>query len=164
MGGTTIVECIKCHGLWVDKPSFEEICQSREQQAAVLGDPRHIQSPSTVRDLTVRYVRCPVCNDLMHRVNFAKCSGVVVDICQKHGTWFDRDELKHIVEFIRSGGVDRARQKEIRELEQARRRTAEKREAEAMSTRPMHTGSFGEDLLDADLISMAGRLLLTFLK
>jgi len=56
----------------------------------------------------------------MNRINFARCSGVVVDVCKGHGTWFDRDELHEIVEFIRSGGLDVSRQKEKREIEYQR--------------------------------------------
>lgn len=73
----------------------------------------HAQSMSE----TVRYVPCPQCGQLMNRINFARCSGIVVDVCKGHGTWFDRDELREIVEFIRGGGLDLARQKEKRELE-----------------------------------------------
>ena len=48
----------------------------------------------------------------MNRINFAKCSGVVVDICKGHGTWFDAQELSAIVQFIRDGGLEVARQRE----------------------------------------------------
>jgi Zn-finger nucleic acid-binding protein len=53
----------------------------------------------------------------MNRINFAHCSGVIVDVCKGHGTWFDRDELSKIVQFIRSGGLEMARQKEKMEIE-----------------------------------------------
>jgi Zn-finger nucleic acid-binding protein len=53
----------------------------------------------------------------MNRINFARCSGVIVDICKGHGTWFDRDELSGIVQFIRSGGLEISRQKEKNEIE-----------------------------------------------
>jgi len=65
----------------------------------------------------ISYAPCPQCGQLMNRVNFARCSGVVVDVCRGHGTWFDRDELREIVEFIRAGGLELARQKEKHELE-----------------------------------------------
>ena len=35
----------------------------------------------------------------MNRVQFANCSHVIVDVCKPHGTWFDRDELRRIVEL-----------------------------------------------------------------
>ena len=57
----------------------------------------------------------------MNRVNFASCSTVVVDVCKTHGTWFDKDELRRIVEFIRAGGLDKARTKQIEELERQKR-------------------------------------------
>jgi len=51
---------------------------------------------------------------------FAHCSGVVVDVCKAHGTWFDKDELRRIVEFIRAGGLETARADEMQELERKR--------------------------------------------
>lgn len=57
----------------------------------------------------------------MNRINFARCSGVIVDICKGHGSWFDRDELTRIVEFIRAGGLDAARAKEKAAIEEERR-------------------------------------------
>ncbi len=41
----------------------------------------------------VVYLRCPVCEETMNRHNFAGASGVIVDRCTPHGTWFDRGEL-----------------------------------------------------------------------
>lgn len=58
----------------------------------------------------------------MNRINFARCSGVVVDVCKHHGTWFDRDELSAIVEFIRGGGMNSARAKERIEIAEERER------------------------------------------
>jgi Zn-finger nucleic acid-binding protein len=57
----------------------------------------------------------------MNRMNFANFSGVIIDVCRPHGTWFDRDELRRIVEFIRAGGLDQAREREIQNLEADRR-------------------------------------------
>jgi len=111
IAATTLSECSRCEGLWVDVRSFEKICADREEQVAVLGT----ATPSTVaRDeiSKVKYVPCPECSQLMNRMNFARCSGVIVDICKNHGTWFDRDELSRIIEFIRGGGLNASRAKE----------------------------------------------------
>ena len=48
-------------------------------------------------------------------------SGVVLDSCAQHGTWFDADELRRVVEFVRDGGLDRARAHERQQLEEQRR-------------------------------------------
>jgi Zn-finger nucleic acid-binding protein len=120
IGSTTVQECERCLGLWVDVPSFEKICADREQQAAVLG----AASPAPrgeVSEGKVRYAPCPECAQLMNRINFARCSGVIVDICKGHGSWFDREELTRIVEFIRAGGLDAARAKEKAAIEEDRR-------------------------------------------
>ena len=115
IGQESVLECGTCFGLWLDVPSFEKICADREQQAAVLGTP----SPAPVRaGSQVKYVPCPECSQLMNRINFAHCSGVIVDLCKKHGIWFDRDELSRIVEFIRSGGLEASRSREKAALEE----------------------------------------------
>lgn len=120
IGQTATRECEKCGGLWIDVAAFEKICADREQQAAVLGGASPVPAPKAVPSGAlgrISYAPCPQCGQLMNRVNFARCSGVVVDVCRGHGTWFDRDELREIVEFIRAGGLELARQKEKRELE-----------------------------------------------
>ena len=119
LGSTTVLECERCLGLWLDVPSFEKICADREQQSAVLGAASHATSaaPETSK---VNYVPCPECAQLMNRVNFARCSGVIVDICKQHGTWFDRDELSRIVEFIHGGGLNASRAKEKIEIAEQR--------------------------------------------
>jgi Zn-finger nucleic acid-binding protein len=103
----------------VDPPTFERICADREQQSAVLGN-ASMQPPNLAAK--VNYIPCPDCAQLMNRINFARCSGVIVDLCKKHGIWFDRDELTRIVEFIRSGGLELSRTKEKNELEEERRK------------------------------------------
>lgn len=65
----------------------------------------------------------------MNRMNFARCSGVIVDVCKKHGTWFDRDELSHIVEFIRDGGLEASRARDKAEIREERRRLWEQQAA-----------------------------------
>ena len=69
----------------------------------------------------IRYLPCPVCGKLMNRINFANFSSVIVDVCREHGTWFDRDELRRIVEFIRAGGIEGVGSGEIANLEEDRR-------------------------------------------
>jgi Zn-finger nucleic acid-binding protein len=42
----------------------------------------------------------------MTRMNFGRHSGIVVDVCRSHGTWFDRGELDAVLEFVRAGGIE----------------------------------------------------------
>ncbi len=122
VGSSSLHECAECEGLWVDVDSFNSICADREQQAAVLGAASPAPSNELKSDEShVRYIPCPQCGQLMNRINFARCSGVVVDVCKGHGTWFDRDELRQIVEFIRAGGLDAARGREMAKIQEERR-------------------------------------------
>ncbi len=122
IGAATVRECETCSGLWLDVASFEKICADREQQSAVLGAASHAASGTGPEVSKVKYVPCPECSQLMNRINFARCSGVIVDVCKQHGTWFDRDELSRIVEFIHGGGLNTARAKEKIEIAEQRER------------------------------------------
>jgi Zn-finger nucleic acid-binding protein len=122
LGTVAMRECEQCLGLWLEVAAFEKICGDREQQSAVLGTasraPAH---PLPSADMEkIRYAPCPQCSQLMNRINFARCSGVIVDVCKGHGTWFDADELSNIVQFIRGGGLEVSRQKEKTEIEYER--------------------------------------------
>lgn len=158
VGTTAVRECSGCSGLWLDVGTFEMICASREQQAAVLGAaspaPTHPASDAVSK---VSYIPCPECSKLMNRINFARCSGVIVDICKGHGTWFDRDELSRIVEFIRAGGLDAARSKEKAQLEEARRQL--QAEQSTADTRRTSVLGFDQDDHRISGIASAGGLL-----
>jgi Zn-finger nucleic acid-binding protein len=119
IGSANVLECERCLGLWLDVPSFEKICADREQQSAVMGAASHATDVSHETS-KVKYVPCPECSQLMNRINFARCSGVIVDFCKPHGTWFDRDELSGIVQFINDGGLNASRAKEKIEIAEQR--------------------------------------------
>jgi Zn-finger nucleic acid-binding protein len=135
LGPSTVRECSKCEGLWVDTQSLEQICAERERQAAVLGIGSAANNPADGVIEKVRYLHCPVCQQLMNRVNFARYSNVIVDVCKNHGTWFDRDELQRVVEFIRSGGLDAARDRQLAELKERQRQFDAARTAAAWDNR-----------------------------
>jgi Zn-finger nucleic acid-binding protein len=139
IGGTNLKECGRCQGIWADSASLEQVCADRERQAAVLGMAKPIdEADAGSVEIEVKYVRCPTCNKFMNRVNFAHCSRVVVDVCREHGTWFDTDELRRIVEFIRGGGLEAARSRQISELESQRKRLQAQRTANTWSSREMN--------------------------
>lgn len=99
----TVDSCDKCGGVWLDHSVFDKILLHTNQQKnaqAVLG-----KLPPKIANLTrhkVSYLPCPECDQLMHRRNFAKKSGVIVDECTAHGIWFDKSELAASIHFVRS--------------------------------------------------------------
>lgn len=122
VGEVELLECGGCGGAWMQPGPFERVCAERETQAAVLAGPLSEVRRGAPRAETVRYLPCPECRKHMNRVNFARYSGVIMDVCKEHGTFFDRDELRRIVSFIRDGGMDRARERERERLVDEQRR------------------------------------------
>jgi Zn-finger nucleic acid-binding protein len=129
LGAEAVRECERCAGLWVEVAALERICADREKQSAVLGAAAPVSGQSTAEPNRVTYAPCPQCSQLMNRINFARCSGVIVDICRGHGTWFDRDELSAIIQFIRGGGMEHSREKEKLELEFERQKLRAEQQA-----------------------------------
>src|SRR4051812_31374829 len=116
---TPFLECGKCDGMWVDSSQFEQICTNSESRTALLARPPAGRVITTER--RIRYRPCVRCGKMMNRLNFAKLSGTIVDVCRGHGTFLDSGELHAIVTFIHDGGLERARQHELEGLKDAKR-------------------------------------------
>jgi Zn-finger nucleic acid-binding protein len=126
VGEHRIEECHECGGVFVDVDTLESLTRTTETDAGerAIGQPKRAVLAST----EVRYRKCPVCQQMMTRRNFAMRSGVIVDVC-KHGVFFDDDELTSVLSFVASGGLAQHRKSE---REQAEKMLAEKRR-EALS-------------------------------
>jgi Zn-finger nucleic acid-binding protein len=112
-GGADMWECGKCSGLWVDRETVERLIAEHLKPAPMLGTGIPVPPPTPVQLQPVRYAPCPQCKKLMNRLNFAHTSGVIVDVCGLHGTWFDADELRRVLEFVAAGGLEAARAHEL---------------------------------------------------
>ncbi len=137
---TRIHGCTSCDGLWVGVETFENVCADRESQSAVLGflAKRTLHGQRLTK---VNYVPCPDCGQLMNRNNFARASGVIVDICKQHGVWFDSDELPAIIGFIQQGGMEIARQREKMEIRDERDRLREEQRKQAIQDQRFDVGN-----------------------
>lgn len=157
VGETHLSGCGSCDGLWLDAATFETVCADRESQSAVLGflDERQKHSQQLTK---VNYVPCPDCGQLMNRNNFAKASGVIVDICKQHGVWFDSDELPAIVEFIQKGGMEISRQRERNEIDQEREKLHDEQRRLAMQANRTGLSSFIEDPANSGTRTFVRRL------
>jgi Zn-finger nucleic acid-binding protein len=80
----------------------------------------------------------------MNRSNFARSSGVIIDLCKEHGAWFDAGELPKIVDFINNGGLARAREKELIDLQAERDKVREERRE--LGVAAMHSNDEKETL------------------
>jgi Zn-finger nucleic acid-binding protein len=111
-----VFECTACGGLFVDHTAFAALAAEKEAEArpyANLPPP----GPLSSIDTEVHYVKCPVCTTVMNRINFGHRSGVIVDVCGRHGTWFDAGELTRVLEWIASGALENERARERAERE-----------------------------------------------
>jgi Zn-finger nucleic acid-binding protein len=138
IGSANMRECERCGGFWTSVDVFEHLCDDKEQQSAVL---MHIGDQNRELDsaASINYVPCPDCKQLMNRSNFARISGVIIDLCKRHGVWFDADELPKIISFIEDGGLRRSREKEKIALEDERSRVRD----EQLRLQMMERGSSG---------------------
>jgi Zn-finger nucleic acid-binding protein len=156
-GPGAIHDCGRCGGQFVEVAALRDLIEQHDRLDLGVGVPR---ARASVRSLEaqvhVRYVACPVCRALMNRRNFGGASGVIIDVCAKHGTWFDLGELPRALAFVESGGLTRAREREAEERQRAARER-EARTAEPPSIRvlgdsgdgPSHGASIVSDLLAA---------------
>ena len=126
VGILTFGECSGCHGLWIDAEQFAHVIDSQESRATLLRwHEESDRSLVVVAETVIKYRPCPRCTKLMNRVNFARVSKVIIDVCKSHGTWFDRDELARGVTFVQDGGLERSREVEHERAREERRRQAE---------------------------------------
>jgi Zn-finger nucleic acid-binding protein len=133
IGPTSLFECPRCDGVWLDAEAFERICADRESQAAVLHRWATGARVTTVE--AVRYRPCVRCGKMMNRMNFGRLSGTIVDVCRGHGTFLDTGELHAVVTFIQQGGLDRMRAREIDDLKAEQQRL---REVQSAADRRVH--------------------------
>ena len=147
-----LAECEHCGGVWSDPSTFEKICSDKDEQSAALSffDARP-QNPNA--KVPINYVPCPLCKQLMNRSNFARSSGVIVDLCKDHGVWFDAGELPKVIDFIEHGGLARAREKEKIDLDAEREEIREERRQLGLSALNSDIAdSHREKFLGGDLI------------
>ena len=91
---------------------------------------------------TVRYIPCPRCQRLMNRKNFAQSSGVVLDVCSKHGIWLDRGELVRLLGFVEKGGLTHARAREMERLAEEQRRLVARQGGQLGQAATLHDTRF----------------------
>ncbi|MBN2359899.1 MAG: zf-TFIIB domain-containing protein [Deltaproteobacteria bacterium] len=118
--------CGQCLGMWLDHETLEHIYRDAPKRLeSVAPQALPVADPGAANDRLppqrTAYIPCPVCKRMMNPTNYARRSGVIIDVCRDHGTWFDADELNKILEFNASGGVEKSR---LRDVETARAQLA----------------------------------------
>ena len=125
VGPSALDQCHACGGVWVGQGNFEAMAADKAERGQVLGALPGAAQSRAVAGEAVRYRPCPQCGKLMNRTNYARISGVVLDVCKDHGLWFDRDELRQVLAFVEAGGLEKSRQRQVLDDEERLRRAAE---------------------------------------
>ncbi len=116
-----ILECPGCTGLWLGNQVFR-LLEEKAQKESVPWQPGHGPAPGTgpipVAQRGAFYRKCIVCEQVMHRRNYGKKSGVMIDTCAEHGFWFDEEELERILVWVRRGGHGRVQEEQSLEVRQ----------------------------------------------
>ena len=125
VGDVLLDECATCHGIWLDHIALDALIKKREDVSTenALGISQQATLPPTVVGVGEKmYLRCPECDNLMNRVNFSKRSGILIDVCRAHGTWFDENELAAVIHFVKKGGLVHSKKAELTELSHQQKR------------------------------------------
>ncbi|MFO0571805.1 MAG: zf-TFIIB domain-containing protein [Polyangiaceae bacterium] len=111
-------DCGKCGGQFVEHALLKDLLEQRELYGQSAPRPPPRQNPLAS---PLRYVPCPMCAEIMTRRNFGRTSGVIVDVCGRHGVWFDRGELPRVLDFVEAGGLALLRERQAEEARESRR-------------------------------------------
>ena len=163
-GEILLDECPRCHGVFLDAAALERIIQTREGHsvekvagvAASSADAS--ERPPILPPGRAMYIKCPDCETVMNRRNFGRSSGIIVDVCRAHGTWFDADELPLVIDFITRGGLDEGRAKERARLDEERRLAQTKARIDLMNHRSEKTRITNVSAFEG-LLSSVGKVL-----
>lgn len=87
--------CGTCGGVWLDGPAAQHV--SQVLCGETLGHADIAARTSAHRVDTNHAIACPICRSALQRTRVGN-SGVDVDYCTQHGTWFDKDELGRVAQ------------------------------------------------------------------
>jgi Zn-finger nucleic acid-binding protein len=113
IGNFSVAGCSQCGGFFVPEQTFDIMQDRSDRVIFPMNGPPHGE---VQMEAVVRYVRCPICRNMMNRTNFARISGVIIDTCRGHGVWFDPGEMEKIMDFIAHGGLQKAKEVDIERL------------------------------------------------
>jgi Zn-finger nucleic acid-binding protein len=96
--------CTRCAGLWVDNPTVSGLSMQSDSEVHDLArDLTRVIAMPMPHEQRVAALSCPMCQIEMRRVPI-KETMYSVDVCNEHGTWFDRGEMEM---FVKSFAQDR---------------------------------------------------------
>lgn len=164
-----IDRCEQCLGIFFDPGELEALLEATVNPASEI-DQTGLAAINEQREpnrYPIAYIKCPVCSELMHRVNFGAKSGVIVDRCKEHGVWLDGGELRQLFEWMKLGGnLLEQERKELRRKEEEAREKEHAEKVKGWDQEPSLFGSYSDPLRqsDPDLFTIIVKAIRFFLK
>lgn len=88
--------CGRCGGIWLDTHACMRLVRSPDPRIVELANRAARNAPAPVSGTEPR--QCLQCGV---RMAHSAISGVTVDACAQHGTWFDANELQRVVRGVK---------------------------------------------------------------
>lgn len=106
-----VEKCPRCFGLFFDNHELEALLEKSTGKSYWINHKKlHSLLQYPLHKDIVQYRKCPECSSIMQRKNYMNRSGVIMDVCIKHGVWLDAGELKQIQEWRALGGNERIKE------------------------------------------------------
>lgn len=99
----TIEGCLGCGGVFVDREGRNRVVAAKCADTAAASD---LAAAHARHNPSFGPAHCPVCRKVMHVTRVA--GGVELDLCDDHGAWFDRHELRRFIDALSAQQPKRA--------------------------------------------------------
>ena len=90
--GALLAGCSKCRGVWLDRHAFTSLGSTHLTAKNATGSREACIHASNA----AQTVKCPVCYYWMDAKNLGGSPELIIDVCRRHGAWFDASELHAI--------------------------------------------------------------------
>jgi len=167
IGGFGLMECHVCAGIWVENAIFQQLIEHAQQTSPTADEwlktdfgGHSLPAPASA-NAPHGYLPCPVCGELMLRQNYQHQSRVIIDVCKRHGVWFDADKLSRMLDWVHNGGLAAARAvREQEAIQAARLQAAGISKAEIAASLPTTRDELRGASLWMDAVATVARLFL----
>ncbi len=94
--GEQVQTCPRGHGMWLDDRQLAALTRGSDDHAADQQEVEALDSSAvdSAALTSERFRSCPVCQKTLRKDIWRRASGVVIDVCDEHGTWLTREELQ----------------------------------------------------------------------
>jgi Zn-finger nucleic acid-binding protein len=163
-GGVELDGCLGCGGVWFDDGELGELARDLTEEDVArdaLQAARALAADAPEGWKPHAYLPCPVCQEVMTRRNYQDVSGVILQRCDGHGAWLDRDAVLRFFGLVSSGAMKEIDSRALALRVQQQRRQLDEVEDEGRAM--LRQGEIEDERRDRGIVSDVGntiRLLL----